>query len=209
VNVHHLLTQYGYAAVFLFVCAESLGVPVPGETALTAAAIYAGTTHNLSVWLIFVVAAVAAIIGDNIGYWIGDKGGYRLVRRYGHYVRADATKIKIGRLIFDRHGPKVVFFGRFVTVLRTYAAFLAGTMKMAWRRFLPYNAAGGIVWAALYSFLPYALGNTIANFSTPVDIVLIVTTIGFIILGILLLRRHAGKLAVEAEAAYPGPLPDR
>jgi membrane protein DedA with SNARE-associated domain len=209
VNVHHLLTQYGYAAVFLFVCAESLGVPVPGETALTAAAIYAGTTHNLSVWLIFVVAAIAAIIGDNIGYWIGDKGGYRLVRRYGHYVRADATKIKIGRLIFDRHGPKVVFFGRFVTVLRTYAAFLAGTMKMAWRRFLPYNAAGGIVWAALYSFLPYALGNTIANFSTPVDIVLIVTTIGFIILGILLLRRHAGKLAVEAEAAYPGPLPDR
>lgn len=208
-NLHHLLTQYGYAAVFLFVGAESLGVPVPGETALITAAIYAGTTHNLSVWLIFVVAAIAAIIGDNIGYLIGEKGGYRLLRRYGHYVRADATKIKIGRLIFDRHGPKVVFFGRFITVLRTYAAFLAGTMKMAWRRFLPYNAAGGIVWAAVYSFLPYALGNTIATFSTPVDIALIVITVIIVIVGILLVRHHAAKLAGEAEAAYPGPLPDR
>ena len=206
-NVHHLLTQYGYMAVFVLVGAESLGIPLPGETILIAASVYAGSTHRLSVWAIFAVAAAAAIIGDNIGFWIGDKGGYRLLHRYGHYVRADETKIKIGRLIFDRHGGKVVFFGRFVSVLRTYAAFLAGTLKMHWRRFLLYNASGGIVWAAIYSFVPYAVGNTINKASTPVDIALGVTAVAAIAAGIWLVRRQASRLAVQAEAAYPGPLP--
>ncbi|HEV2370310.1 MAG TPA: DedA family protein, partial [Acidimicrobiales bacterium] len=146
-NVDHLLHTYGYAAVFVLVGLESLGIPLPGETILIAAGIYAGTTHRLLVWGIFAVATVAAITGDNIGFWIGDKGGYRLIRRYGRYVRVDAAKIKVGRLVFERHGPKVVFFGRFVSVLRTYAAFLAGTLKMRWRRFLPYNALGGVIWS--------------------------------------------------------------
>ena len=208
-NVDHLLHQFGYAAVFVLVAAESLGIPLPGETILIAAAIYAGSTHKLSVWLIFAVAAAAAIIGDNIGFWIGDKGGYRLLHRYGHYVRADETKIKIGHLIFERHGGKVVFFGRFVSVLRTYAAFLSGTLKMRWRRFLPYNASGGIVWAAIYSFIPYAVGGAITKASTPVDIALGVVAAALLITGIVLLRRHASRLADQAEAAYPGPLPER
>lgn len=206
-NVHHLLSQYGYAAVFVLVGAESLGIPLPGETILIAAGIYAGTTHRLSIWVIFAVAAAAAILGDNIGFWIGDKGGYRLLHRYGHYIRADETKIKIGRLIFDRHGGKVVFFGRFVSVLRTYAAFLSGTLKMRWRRFLPYNAAGGIVWAAIYSFVPYAVGNTISRVSTPVDIGLGIAAAAAVLLGIWLIRRQANRLADQAERAYPGPLP--
>jgi membrane protein DedA with SNARE-associated domain len=209
VNIHHLLSQYGYAAVFVLVGAESLGVPLPGETILISAAIYAGSTHHLSVWLIFAVAAVAAIIGDNIGYWIGDKGGYRLLRRYGHYIHVDATKVKIGRLIFDRHGPKVVFFGRFVSVLRTYAAFLSGTLKMRWRRFLPYNALGGVIWAAIYSFLPYVIGNAIHGVSTPVDIGLGAAAAVLVVVVIVVLRRQTGKLAAQAEAAYPGPLPER
>ena len=208
-NVHHLLNQYGYAAVFALVGAESLGIPLPGETILIAAALYAGSTHKLSVWAIFAVAAAAAITGDNIGFWIGDKGGYRLLHRYGRYIRADETKIKIGRLIFDRHGGKVVFFGRFVSVLRTYAAFLSGTLKMRWRRFLSYNASGGIVWAAIYSFVPYAIGNTINKASTPVDIGLGVVAVAIVAVGIWVIRRQAGRLAVQAEAAYPGPLPRR
>ena len=208
-NIHHLLSQYGYVAVFILVAVESLGVPLPGETILIAAGIYAGSTHRLSVWLIFAVAALAAIVGDNIGFLIGDKGGYRLLRRYGHYVRADETKIKIGRLIFDRHGPKVVFFGRFVSVLRTYAAFLAGTLKMHWRKFLPWNAAGGIVWAAIYSFVPYAIGNTINTISSSANIALGAAAVILIVAAIVIVRRQAGKLAAQAEAAYPGPLPER
>lgn len=208
-NVHHLLTQYGYPAVFLLVGLESLGIPLPGETILIAAGIYAGTTHKLSVWIIFAVAAAGAILGDNIGFWIGDKGGYRLLRRYGHYIRADESKIKVGRYVFDRQGPKVVFFGRFVSVLRTYAAFLAGTLKMHWRKFLPFNALGGIVWSAIYAFAAYGLGNTINQASKPVDISLGVVAAIIIVATIVVVRRQAAKLTEKAEAAYPGPLPER
>ncbi|MGO8884124.1 MAG: DedA family protein [Streptosporangiaceae bacterium] len=146
-NISSLITTYGYWALFALVAGESLGIPLPGETALILAGIYAGRTHHLSPWLIFAVAAAAAIIGDNAGYWIGSTGGYRLARRYGPKVRLDEQKLKIARYLFDRHGAKVVFFGRFVTILRTYAAFLAGTSRMRWQRFLPANAAGG--WSGL------------------------------------------------------------
>jgi len=206
VNVDHLLVTYGYLAVFLLVAAESLGIPLPGETILVAAGIYAGGTHKLSIWTIFVVAAVAAIVGDNVGFWIGDKGGYRLVRRYGHYVRVDQHKLKIGRLLFDRHGGKVVFFGRFVSVLRTYAAFLAGTNRMAWRRFLVFNAAGGILWAALYAFGSYAAGAVFKRVSTPIDIAFGIVAVIVVVVGVVVLRRRAAALGVQAEAAYPGPL---
>lgn len=208
-NVHHLLNQYGYAAVFVLVCLESLGVPLPGETILIAAGVYAGTTHKLSVWAIFGVAAAAAIMGDNIGFWIGDKGGYRLLRKYGHYVRADEAKIKVGRYVFDRQGPKVVFFGRFVSVLRTYAAFLAGTLKMEWRKFLPYNASGGIVWSAIYAFAAYFAGNSINKASKPIDIAVGIAAAVAVIAAVILVRRQANKLTAKAEAAYPGPLPER
>ncbi len=207
-NVTHLLTTYGYAAVFALVAAESLGIPLPGETILIAAGTYAGSTHKLSIWLVFAVAAAAAIIGDNIGFWIGDKGGYRLLRRYGHYVRVDETRIKVGRYIFDRHGAKVVFLGRFVSVLRTYAAFLAGTNRMHWRRFLPYNATGGIVWAAIYSFSSYAAGNAINKVSGPVDVGLGISAVAVIVGAIVVVRHRAGRLSAQAEAAYPGPLTD-
>jgi len=122
----HLITTYGYFAVAFLVGIESLGIPLPGETILVAAAVYAGHTHRLSVWVLFAVAAAAAIAGDNIGFALGHKGGYRLIRRYGHYIRLDEQKLKVGRYLYDRHGARVVFFGRFVSILRTYAAFLAG-----------------------------------------------------------------------------------
>lgn len=207
-NVDHLLHTYGYAAVFVLVGLESLGIPLPGETILIAAGIYAGTTHRLLVWGIFAVATVAAITGDNIGFWIGDKGGYRLIRRYGRYVRVDAAKIKVGRLVFERHGPKVVFFGRFVSVLRTYAAFLAGTLKMRWRRFLPYNALGGVIWSGIYAFASYAAGNSITRLSHGLTIGLGIAAAVVIVAFILIVRRHAERLVDEAEMVYPGPLPD-
>jgi membrane protein DedA with SNARE-associated domain len=206
VSIGSLIESYGYLAVFVLVGAESLGVPLPGETALITAAIYAGHTHRLNPWLIFLVASAAAIIGDNIGYWIGDKGGYRLARRYGSKVRLDERKLKIARYLFDRHGGKVVFFGRFVSVLRTYAAFLAGTSKMRWRRFLPANAAGGIVWAAIWTLAAYLAGNALQRASGTINLILVGAAVVGIVAAILLIRRQTGKLADRAEAAYPGPL---
>jgi membrane protein DedA with SNARE-associated domain len=205
-SIGQLIESYGYLAVFVLVAAESLGVPLPGETALITAGIFAGHTHRLNPWLIFLVASAAAIIGDNIGFWIGDKGGYRLARRYGPKVRLDEQKLKIARYLFDRHGPKVVFFGRFVSVLRTYAAFLAGTSKMRWRRFLPANAAGGILWAGIYTFAAYLAGNALQQATGIINWILIGVAVIAIVAGVVLIRRQTGKLAARAEAAYPGPL---
>jgi membrane protein DedA with SNARE-associated domain len=185
---------------------ESLGIPVPGETALIVAGLYAGHTHHLSAWLICAVAAAAAITGDNVGYWIGSRGGYRLARRYGPRVRLDERKLKVARYLFDRHGGKVVFFGRFVSILRIYAAFLAGASRMRWRRFLPANAAGGTLWAAAYSIATYLAGNALRQMSAtiallPGAVAVLATT------AVLVLARHqTSKLALRAEASYPGPL---
>jgi membrane protein DedA with SNARE-associated domain len=206
VNISHLIASYGYLALFALVGAESLGIPLPGETALITAGIYAGHTHHLSPWLIFAVAAAAAIVGDNIGFWLGHAGGYPLARRYGPRVRLDERKLKIARYLFDRQGGKVVFFGRFVSVLRTYAAFLAGTSKMRWRRFLPANAAGGILWAAIYTWAAYLAGHALQRASSTIAWVLGGAAVLVISAVLLVIRRQTGRLADRAEAAYPGPL---
>lgn len=205
-NTGHLVNTYGYWAVFALVALESLGIPLPGETIVITAATYAGSTHRLNPWAIFAVASAGAIIGDNIGYWIGDKGGYPLLRRYGRYVRIDEPKLKVGRYLFDRHGGKVVFFERFVSILRTYAAFLAGTNKMHWRRFLAFNAAGGVVWAGIYTFLGYTVGSTIRHLSATLNYVIGGVALAAVVIGLLVVRHHTARLIAVAEEAYPGPL---
>lgn len=207
-SISHLLVTYGYYALFAVVGLESLGIPVPGETMLIAAGTYAGTSHKLSVWVIFLVAAAAAVIGDNIGFWIGHKGGYRLVRRYGHLVRFDESKVKVARYIFDRHGGKVVFFGRFVSVLRTYAAFLAGTSQMQWRKFIVYNAAGGVIWAAIFAFASYSAGQALSRASGTITLALAGAAVVVVVASVLVIRRQSQRLILRAEAAYPGSLDD-
>jgi membrane protein DedA with SNARE-associated domain len=205
-NLSHLIASYGYGAVFVLVTAESLGIPLPSETALILAAAYAGHTHHLSPWILFAISVAGAVTGDNIGYWIGHTGGYRLVRRYGPTVRLDERKLKIARYLFDRHGGTVVFFGRFVSVLRTYAAFLAGANRMRWPRFLAANATGAITWAGAFTLTAYLAGDTLQHLSITIDLITVGTTVLIIAAALLLLRRHAGVLARRAEAAYPGPL---
>jgi membrane protein DedA with SNARE-associated domain len=134
-DLTHLLMTFGYLAVLVLVGLESTGIPLPGETMLLTAAIYAGTTHRLRIALVIAAAAIGAILGDNLGWWIRREGGYRLLRRYGRYVRLDTRRLKLGQYLFQRYGGQVVFFGRFVAVLRTFAAFLAGANQMPWRRF--------------------------------------------------------------------------
>jgi membrane protein DedA with SNARE-associated domain len=206
VSVNSLIHTYGYLAVFLAVGVESLGVPLPGETTLIAAALYAGSTHRLSIVWIVAVAIAGAVVGDNIGYLIGRVGGYRLLRRYGHYVRVNESELKMGRYLFDRHGGKVVFLGRFVAVLRTYSAFLAGTNKMHWRRFLAFNASGGIVWATLFGVGAYLLGTTINKVSTVVTVVGACLAAIAVVAFIVVTRRRTKVLRELAELAYPGPL---
>ncbi|HWE63925.1 MAG TPA: DedA family protein [Chloroflexota bacterium] len=202
----HLINTYGYWAVLLFVAIESTGIPFPGETMLLAAAIVAGTSHHLHIYLVIIAAAAGAIIGDNLGFWVGREGGFRLLRRYGHLIRLDERKLKLGQYLFKKHGGKVVFFGRFVAVLRAWAAFLAGVNRMEWPRFLVFNAAGGILWATIYGLGGYALGNNVNKITGPIGIVTVVLAVLILIGFFIVLRRNEERLEDEAERALPGPL---
>ncbi len=207
-DVTGLLVTYGYWAVLVFVAVESMGLPFPGETMLLAAAIYAGTTHRLEILLVIVAAAAGAILGDNVGYLAGREGGYRLLRRYGRYIRLDERKLKLGQYLFQQHGGKVVFFGRFVAVLRIWAAFLAGTYRLSWRRFLVYNATGGVVWATVFGLGGFLLGDNVHRLGGPLGVAGAVVAVIAAGAGLVFLRRNAHRLAEEAERALPGPLGD-
>ena len=202
----HLIVAYSYPAITLLIAMESMGVPLPGETLLITAAIYAGATHQLSIVLVVLSAALGAVLGDNAGFWIGCRLGFPLLRRYGRLVGLNERRLKLGRYLFARHGGKVVFFGRFTALLRTLAALLAGANDMAWRRFLLFNLAGGVLWAALYGGGGYALGTAIDRIAGPVGIVLAVVAVLALVVAAVFLRRHEAQLSAAAERAFPGPL---
>jgi membrane protein DedA with SNARE-associated domain len=155
-----LLRTYGYGLLFLVVALESLGVPVPGETALIAAAALAARGH-MKIALVVAVAAAAAIIGDAGGYWGGRRGGIAFVRRFGKFFRMDDAKLAHIRRFFERHGAKTVFFGRFIALLRTWAALFAGMGEMPYGTFTLYNASGGILWAATFGAVGYLFGKNL------------------------------------------------
>jgi membrane protein DedA with SNARE-associated domain len=208
VTVDHFVATYGYVAVLAFIGVESFGVPLPGETALIAAGVLAGHTHQLSPWLLWPTASAAALAGGIIGYVLGVKGGYRLVRRYGHALRINEPRLKVARYAFDRHGAKIVFVGRFVVVLRTYAAFLAGTSRMRWWRFLPANVAGAVAWAGLWTWVSYEAGNGLRRASGTIDLVLAGAAVVVLVGVVVFVRSRFDDLRTKAEAAYPGPLED-
>lgn len=203
---NHLVAHHGYWVVAIVVSLESMGVPLPGETTLVSAAIYAGSTHELNIWFVVIAAAIGAIAGDNVGFWIGREYGYGLVLRYGHFVRLNERRIKLGQFMFDRHGGKVVFFGRFVAFLRVVAALLAGINCMDWRRFLVFNALGGVAWAVLFGWAGYAFGQRIERVTTPLATISVALAMSAFLAGMWFVRRHEVSLEEQAERAHPGPL---
>jgi membrane protein DedA with SNARE-associated domain len=155
-----LVASYGYAGVFFLVGLESLGLPLPGETALVTAAALAALGH-LSIYAVVATAVAAAILGDNGGYWIGRTGGVALVRRYGHFLHLNDAHLERARRFFERHGPKAVFFGRFIALLRTWAALLAGAGRMPYGTFMLYNALGAVCWGVMFGTLGYVFGHNL------------------------------------------------
>jgi membrane protein DedA with SNARE-associated domain len=202
----HTLSTLGYVAVALFIMIESLGVPFPGETILITASVLAGSTHQLNIAGVIIAAVCGAIIGDNIGFTIGWFGGYPLLRRFGKYIRVDEPKLKVGRYLFMTQGGKVVFFGRFVSILRTYAAFLAGTNRMHWAHFVVANAGGAVLWATLWGLAAYFLGDEINRVGRPLEIAFGIVGGLTLIAGIIFVRTHVKRLEAVAEDALPGPL---
>jgi len=195
VNVSHV----GLPLLFALIAVESMGVPLPGETALFAASILA-SDGKFSIVAVIAIAATAAIIGDNVGYLIGRKAGRRLLEAPGPFERHRRGVIAYGQPFFDRHGPKAVFLGRFVAGLRITAAWLAGVNHMPWKSFLFWNATGGIVWATTIGVLAYAFGHAAER---AIETAGLVGLIGAVALGIgvwIYVRRRTHRPIVDQGA---------
>jgi membrane protein DedA with SNARE-associated domain len=203
----HLIHEYGLFAVAAIVALESLGLPVlPGETALLAAAIYAGTKHDLNITAVILTAAGAAMIGRMIGYVIGHEFGYWLLLRYGHYVGLTTGRVKLGQYLFLRYGGKIIFIAQFVPVLRSLAGLFAGANLMPWRNFMFANAVSSGVWAASYGYIAYWAGGAFLRLQGRMVFLLALVVLIALIAGGLFVRRREAQLITEAERAIPGPL---
>lgn len=185
-----LLADYGYWAVLFVVAVESMGLPVPGETTLLVASIYAGTTHRLSIWLVVAAAAAGAVIGDNVGFLLGREGGHRIVHRFGKYVGLTSRRMRLGEVLFERHGGKAVFF--------------AGMHGMEWKRFLVFNAAGGLVWASVMGLGSFTLGAVAIHIGGVVGMVAGAVMLLITAAALVAVHRSEGRLATET-----GPAPQR
>ena len=154
-----LIHQYGAWIVFALVFLESIGLPLPGEAILVSAAIFAGTTQDISIALVLLFAVLGAIFGSIIGFWIGRRFGYPLLVRYGSYIGLTETRIKIAQYLFQRQGMPVVLVARFVAVLRSVVGFIAGANRMPFAKFMIANSAGAVVWALFYGLGAYYFGK--------------------------------------------------
>jgi len=196
--VTHFIEHYGLFFLFGIVCLESAGLWLPGETALIAAAVYA-SKGKLSITGVIVVAAAAAIIGDNIGYWVGREGGRRLLYRYALLRRFAERFLPAGERFFIRHGGKAVFLARFFGGVRVTGAWMAGITRMNWWRFLGWNAAGGIVWAVAVGLIAFFAGKAAADALGRYGVYAAIA--GAILLVLLIAALHVWKRRVaEGEA---------
>jgi membrane protein DedA with SNARE-associated domain len=205
----HLIHEYGLVAVAAIIGLECLGLPVPGETALLAGAIYAGTKHDLNINAVIATAAGAAMAGRMIGYVIGHKFGSWLLLRYGHYVGLTSGRIKLGQYLFLRYGGKIVFFAQFVPVLRTLGGPFAGANLMPWRKFMFANAVSSCLWAATYGYAAYWLGAELERLQGRMLVPLMLIAGTAVIAGGLFVQRREAQLIIEAEHAIPGSVEPR
>ena len=201
-----LIHHYGGWVVFILVFFEAMGLPIPGETILVSAAIYAGTTQHLSIGVVLVAAIIGTALGGVIGFYIGKYYGYPLLLRYGSYVGMTDARIKIAQYLFQRQGITVVVMARFVAVLRSAAALVAGANQMPFGSFMVANVAGTVAWVLLYGLASYYLGKEIEKFARPVAFGVAVIGAIAIVTAIRYWRRKERILAAEAERAIPGPL---
>jgi membrane protein DedA with SNARE-associated domain len=196
------LDQFGYLAVFGLVLVEDFGVPVPGETVLILAAVYAGA-GRLNIALVALFGFCGALLGDNIGFAIGHFGGRRLVERYGRYIFLTPERLDKTTDFFERHGGKIIIVARFIEGLRQANGIIAGTTGMHWSRFLIFNAIGAALWVAVWTSIGYFSGshiNTIYHEATRYSTYLAVA-VGALLLAFIARRVARGHRAGVRSAA--------
>jgi membrane protein DedA with SNARE-associated domain len=179
----------GYPVLAAVVAAEALGVPLPGETAVIFAGL-AASEHRLNIVLVIVIASAAAIVGDNIGFQIGRRGGRAVLERPGRFYEERQRVIAIGDPFFERHGPKAVFLGRWVAGLRIWASWLAGASAMSWRSFLVWNALGGIGWATSVSLAAFYGGKGVEHVLSTIGLYGLIVAGVLIVVGLAVLVVH-------------------
>jgi membrane protein DedA with SNARE-associated domain len=205
-DLQPLITNYGYWGIGLIVGLESMGIPLPGETILVLAAVYAAYSGDMSIYLIVAAATIGSIIGDNLGYGIGKRYGYPLLLKHGRKINMTEDRIKLGQYLFMNYGAKIVFLGRFIALLRILAAFLAGVNKMPWWSFMFANATGAILWASVFGFGGYAFGDLVFKVhKTWAPLLVAGAVIAFFGIGYLL-HRNEKRWIILAKKALPGPL---
>ncbi len=199
-----LIPIHGPWIIFVIVALESAGVPLPGEATLVAAALLAATTGQINIVVVVLAAAAGAIVGDGAGYIVGRRFGLPFLRRHGRYIGLDEDRLLIGRYLFLRYGNAVVFFGRFIAVLRMFAALLAGVNDMRADRFFFFNMTGGVCWACLFGFGAYAVGTEINKISGTLTVVVFGVFIAAGSALSIFMRRNETTLRRRAEVALSG-----
>jgi membrane protein DedA with SNARE-associated domain len=202
-----LLDNYGYLAVAGFVFVEDFGVPVPGETILIAASVYAGA-GRLNVVVVGLIGFLAAVLGDNLGYAIGRYGGRALVLRYGRYVFLHEERFEKAERWFVAHGGKVVTIARFVEGLRQANGIIAGVTQMPWRKFVACNALGAALWVAVWTTVGYVSGNhldTVYRIISDVFLYVLAPVAAFVIFRIVRYQRKRARRQASAGAAAEQP----
>ena len=196
-----ILSSLGYFSIFLLIALESLGLPLPGETVLVGAAIYSGQIHQLNIILIVFVAASGGALGGTIGFWLGRIFGPQLTEKYGSYIGLTPRRIVLGEYLFKKWGGWIIFFGRFVALLRVLAAILAGLNHFDPLRFFIFNAAGALLWSIIFGCGGYFFGSAIHQIAGPAGWVILMAVMigGFFTYRYL--KQNESRLMREAEQA--------
>jgi membrane protein DedA with SNARE-associated domain len=197
------ISHYGVWLVAAFIALESMGLPLPGEAGLMAAALFAATTHDLDIRMLIPASIVAAILGNIAGFWVGRRFGQQLLMTYGPRVGLTESRIKIGQWLFLRHGGTFVFVARFLPFLRNMAALLAGTNGMTQNKFYSASTSAAVVWVMFYTLGAYSLGEAFTKVATPAAVVLACVTV-LILVGVpMLVMRYEKRLLALAELDLP------
>ena len=196
-SLQPFVTKYGYLGVGGLVLVEDFGVPAPGETVLITAAFFAGLGH-LNILLVALIAFIAAVIGDNIGFIIGEYGGHPLVERFGRYIFLTPERVQKAEVFFNRHGGKVVTIARFIEGLRQANGIIAGLSNMRWPKFIMFNALGAALWVSLWSAIGYFGGshiNTFLKYQLYLTIAVLVAIVAFIVYKLIARTQKKSKTA--------------